>query len=204
MDEYSRFAFLYDPLISPGLRPLHREILNVLGRSGCSTVIDLCCGTGVLAGMAVSAGMKATGVDLSPAMLARAVRKQPATFIEGDATTLTMEDDSFDGAAISFALHEKPLELARGIVAEARRVVRPGGVIVIADYRLPEPGTGWLTGRMIAMIERMAGKEHHAHFSEYMELGGTDGFLPTAGLAGECTRVFLGGWAGVYRILVDG
>lgn len=204
MDEYGRFAFLYDPIVSPALRPIHRETLKVLATHGCKTVADLCCGTGVLAGMAVGAGMNATGFDLSPAMLDEAIKKQPANFIRADATALPALENTFDGVSISFALHEKAQLLSLAILAEAQRIVRPGGIIVVADYRLPEPGTGWWTGRMIATVERMAGREHHAHFRRYMAMGGTDGFLRSAGLQGKCSRTFLNGWAGVYAILPYG
>lgn len=203
MDEYGRFAFLYDPLISPLLRPIHRDMLDLLANNNCKTIVDLCCGTGILAGMATRRGMTATGIDLSPAMLARARNRRHTHFVEADATTLPLPDNTFDGAAVSFALHEKPQTIALEILSEANRIVRPGGNIVIGDYRLPEPGTARGLGYMIALVERMAGKEHHTHFRRYMNIGGTDGFLRLAGLSGECTSTHMSGWAGVYAVMVD-
>jgi len=201
MDEYQRFARLYDPLIAPALRPVYREVTGQLKQHGCASVADLCCGTGMLTGMAARTGMAALGIDLSPAMLDVAAGKQPGRFIRANAAALPLGDDVLDGAAISFSLHEKPWDTARAILSEARRIVRPGGVVVVADYRA-EPGNGWWSGRMIAAVERMAGRAHHGHFREYMDRGGTDGFLRTAGLAGRCGRTFFSGWAGVYALPV--
>ena len=200
MDEYGRFTLLYDPLISPALQPLHQKMTTLLSQLGCASMADLCCGTGVLAGMAARTGMDATGVDLSPAMLRVAAGKQPARFIRADATALPLRDDSFDCATISFSLHEKPQATALAILSEARRIVRPGGIIVVADYRAPGPDGGRWTGRTISLIERMAGREHHACFRKYMDRGGTDTFLRTAQIAGRCEQTFLNGWAGVYTI----
>ncbi|MBG0790203.1 MAG: class I SAM-dependent methyltransferase [Desulfovibrionaceae bacterium] len=202
MDEYQWFVRLYDPLLSPALRPLYREMTGLLARRGCTTVADLCCGTGMLAGLAARTGMDATGVDLSPAMLGVAARKQPARFIRADAAALPLRDHVFDGATISFALHEKPLDTALAILSEARRIVRPGGLVVVADYRAD--GQGWWAGSAIRLIERMAGRDHHAYFRRYMDKGGTDGILGSAGLPGRCERIFLGGWAGVYSLPVPG
>ena len=202
MDEYRWFARLYDPLISPALRPIHRRMVDLLTGQGCETMADLCCGTGRLAGMAARTGLKAAGVDFSPAMLDVAVRHQPARFIRADAATLPLRNNSFEGATISFALHEKSLVTAQAILSEALRIVRPGGLLVIADYRTP--GNGWLTGSIIALVERMAGRDHHAHFERYMDAGGTDAILDSIGLPNRCDQTYFQGWAGVYTVAVPG
>lgn len=202
MDEYGRFALVYDLFVTPVLRSIHREVLSRLVCGGCASVADLCCGTGALTGMVERNGMTATGVDISPAMLGVAVRKHPARFIRADSAALPFRDGSYDGAAISFSLHEKTGDTARDVLFEARRIVRPGGLIVVADYRVPGLGWGRWTGRMIEAVERVAGKEHYTLFRRYMDKGGTDGFLRTAGLPGRCERIFLNGWAGVYAVAV--
>jgi ubiquinone/menaquinone biosynthesis C-methylase UbiE len=198
MDEYRRIASLYDPLVARPLRPIHRAMAERLARSA-GTVLDLCCGTGLLSGQALDIGLAATGVDLSPHMLAVARAKRPgAKYILADASALPLPDNGFDGAAVSFALHEKPLETARAILAEARRVVRPGGPVLVADYLPPGPGQSWLTGRAIRLVERLAGRNHHARFLEYMASGGAVPLLAHAGLDASLTRTFMGGWVGLY------
>lgn len=165
MDDYNRISSLYDALIGPFLKPIHKAMLTVISAKQCHTVLDLCCGTGLVAGMVSDKGLKAVGVDLSPAMLKVARARRPAvTFIDGDASSLIFSDDEFDAVTISFGLHEKPAETGYAILAEARRVVRPDGVVLVADYREPVPMQSRLVGLGIAAVERIAGKEHYACF----------------------------------------
>jgi len=200
MDDYRSIAPLYDLIVTPGLRSSHTCMVDLLTARKCTSVIDLCCGTGALTIMAHQAELNATGVDLSPAMIGATQKNRPQIpFLLADATALPIKDNHFDAACISFALHEKPQEIALTMLSEAQRVVKAGGVILVADYRLPEPGTARLSGLGIRCIERLAGKEHHAHFTRYMADGGTDSFLHKAGLNGRCVKVSLSGWSGVFE-----
>ncbi|MFH1914384.1 MAG: methyltransferase domain-containing protein [Pseudomonadota bacterium] len=207
-DEYTRIAPVYDAVVGPFLRPVHAAVAAAL-RSGPiqpgDTVVDLCCGTGVLADMVARAGLNVVdvvGVDNSPAMLNRArARGGGARYLLVDASATGLESGRFAGCAISFALHEKPPETGQAILAEARRLVRPGGLVVVADYRVAQ-GT-WLAGVAIALAERLAGSEHHACFRHFMEGGGCAPFLARSGLdAGEPLACFLGGRVGVYGVVL--
>jgi demethylmenaquinone methyltransferase/2-methoxy-6-polyprenyl-1,4-benzoquinol methylase len=204
-DEYARFAFLYDGLIGPFLRPVHESVVRELRAHGCAKVVDLCCGTGLAASMAVGAGMRVVGVDSSAAMLARARSAHPEVgFISGDAADTGLAARSFSGCLISFALHEKPPEVGLAILAEARRLVVRDGVIVVADYRTPQgtsPGSR-LAGGAIALVERLAGQGHHACFREFLRVGGSGAFLRRAGLDAAVAARFMAGWVGVYRARV--
>jgi len=199
MDEYARFATLYDPLIGPFLRPIHRKIQATLVRQSCSTMVDLCCGTGLLAGMTAEANIRATGVDISKPMLNIARTNHPnATFIHGDAADTAFRNNEFDAVAISFSLHEKPASIAKAILAEGLRIIRPGGLILVADYRHPTRRHSRLTGWGIQTIERLAGKEHFTHFNHFMAQGGTEAFLTQDGLKGKPTATFMHGWVGLF------
>lgn len=200
MDEYARFANIYDPLIGPPLRPMHRAMVRELKQRGCDSVIDLCCGTGLFLGMADEAGHAVTGVDLSPDMLAVARKKYPAIDLrEADAAATPFPDHAFDAATVSFGLHEKPAETARAIFREALRLTRPGGVVLVADYRLPSDGPR-LAGWGIRLVERLAGRDHFIHFTAYMAGGGSEGFFKTEGVPFELVRRSMSGWAGLFAI----
>jgi len=203
-DEYARIAPVYDAVVGPFLRPVHGAVVQALFSRGHrpGPVVDLCCGTGALAGMAARAGLAVVGVDASPAMLDRArARSGGARLLLADATATGLEGGGFAGCAISFALHEKPPETGRAILAEALRLVRPGGLLVVADYRAARGG--WLAGAAIALVERLAGREHHACYRRFMAGGGCASFLGRSGLnAGEPLASFLGGRVGVYAVMV--
>src|SRR5688572_5647232 len=59
--------------------------------------------------------------------------------IQGDSAALEFESDSYDRALLFFLLHEQPEEVRRETLAEALRVVKPGGRVVIVDYHRPHP-----------------------------------------------------------------
>jgi SAM-dependent methyltransferase len=78
------------------------------------------------------------GVDLTPAMIEKAreeAEREELGNVEfglGDATALEFDDASFDGAITRFSLHHIPAP--QRVVEEMARVVRPGGLVVVADH----------------------------------------------------------------------
>lgn len=83
------------------------------------------------------AGVRLTGVDLSPAMLelARARAAELGVEVElreGDAQALPFPDASFDTAVCTLGLCGVPDE--RAAIAEMHRVLRPGGKLVLLDH----------------------------------------------------------------------
>ena len=197
VDEYARIARLYDAVVGPFLRPIHRAAARALPRSG--RVLDLCCGTGVLTTLVAGRTGRAVGVDNSPAMIARAKAVRPdMEFILADATHLPLGKDEFDGVVLSFALHEKDPDTGRAMLGEARRVLRPGGLLLVADYRAPRTGPGLAAKQAVALVERLAGKDHFARYREYMRTGGSRAFLERAGFPPDLAATFLYGCAGLY------
>jgi len=100
-------------------------------------VLDVACGTGNVALPAARAGAIVTGVDIAPNLIeqARESAKGEALdiqFDEGDAEALPYEDASFDVVATMFGAMFAPRpEL---IATELKRVCRPGGSIVMANW----------------------------------------------------------------------
>ncbi|HET9472247.1 MAG TPA: rhodoquinone biosynthesis methyltransferase RquA [Burkholderiales bacterium] len=70
--------------------------------------------------------------------LARKLRGDPRVgLIQTDSAALELPDASYDRALLFFLLHEQPAEVRRRTIAEALRVVKPGGRLVIVDYHRP-------------------------------------------------------------------
>jgi ubiquinone/menaquinone biosynthesis C-methylase UbiE len=80
-------------------------------------------------------------VDVLPIQLANLRRKlAPAArvnLINRDAADLGFADGSYDRVVLFFLLHEMPLDVRRRTLAEAMRVLKPGGQLVIVDYHRP-------------------------------------------------------------------
>jgi ubiquinone/menaquinone biosynthesis C-methylase UbiE len=80
-------------------------------------------------------------VDVMPIQLQNLARKLPrdakARLLHCDSTALDVADATYDRVLIFFLLHEQPLPVRRRTLAEAIRVVKPGGRIVLVDYHRP-------------------------------------------------------------------
>lgn len=82
-------------------------------------------------------------VDILPIQLKNLACKMPhdkrVTLLQRDSSSLACPDASYDQVLLFFLLHEQPGSVRRATLAEAMRVVKPGGKIVIVDYHLPVP-----------------------------------------------------------------
>ncbi|MDT3397381.1 class I SAM-dependent methyltransferase [Streptomyces sp. B1866] len=118
-------------------KPLDRALLAALVEQAEPgvPVADLGCGPGHVTAWLAERGVRAVGVDLSPAMVALARREHPeAEFREGDLLGLPAADGEF-GAAVALysVIHLKPSEL-RPAFEEMRRVLRPSGRLLVAFH----------------------------------------------------------------------
>lgn len=115
-------------------------LVNAVRAAPGIEALDLCCGHGNVTSGLVKAGAEVTGLDFSPAMLDMAKRAVPkAHFVEGDAIALEFEDASFDAVTIGFGMPHVPEPTK--VVAEARRVLRPGGRLAFSVWCGPEVDT---------------------------------------------------------------
>ena len=80
-------------------------------------------------------------VDVMPIQLRNLHSKLPAgakaRLVHGDSTALEFADAPYDQVLLFFLLHEQPLAVRRRTLAEAIRVVKPGGKVVLVDYHRP-------------------------------------------------------------------
>jgi ubiquinone/menaquinone biosynthesis C-methylase UbiE len=135
-------AITYDPITKQILVPNEEFLRNETAQmipSDAQSVLDLGCGTST-ATRAIASRLHSaqiTGVDLSPYMVFAAQLKAKHLsnkfFIHANAEQLPFEDNSFDAITASLLFHETPLFAALNILKEARRVLKPGGSIVIFD-----------------------------------------------------------------------
>src|SRR6266849_5135356 len=137
-DYFERIAATWDAYVASAYEvELQERLTRLLPWHQDMTVLDVGTGTGYLAGMMAPLVGNVTGVDCAPAMLTRAGEKmalagyQHVSFREGMAEQLPLATDSVDVAMCHMLLH--PVVSPRTVLEELRRVVRPGGYVVIVD-----------------------------------------------------------------------
>ncbi|MFF3314456.1 class I SAM-dependent methyltransferase [Streptomyces sp. NPDC003035] len=95
---------------------------------GARTLLDLACGTGLVTERLTRPGLRVYGADAAPGMARTAARRVPGGVVLADARRLPLPDASVDAVSAVWLLHLVPFTEA--IVAEAARVLRPGGVLI--------------------------------------------------------------------------
>lgn len=140
-------------LLTFGRERRFREfMLHPAGLQPGEAVLDVACGTGTLAIAAkrlVGSNGSVTGIDASPEMIERARAKAEragltVTFVNGTAGDLPFGDRQFDIVMGTLMLHHLPKPVRSAFAAEARRVLKPGGRLLLIDFGRPLRQSGLL------------------------------------------------------------
>jgi demethylmenaquinone methyltransferase / 2-methoxy-6-polyprenyl-1,4-benzoquinol methylase len=125
---------LVNRIMSLGLdRSWRRRTVQALGLAPGSVVVDLACGTGDLTRACLAQGYLGIGVDFSTGMLA--ANRAPAPLVQADAADLPFLEGTVDAVVCAYGLRNFT-DLPR-VVAEAARVLRPGGRLALLEVGAP-------------------------------------------------------------------
>ncbi len=182
------FTRLYDPVVAVTMRErTFRDRLRVQVMDGLplgGAVADAGCGTGTMAIALAGAGAAVTAVDGDPEVLALAHAKPGADAVQwrkGTATALPLSSESADRVVMSLLLHHLGADAKRTALAEARRVLRPGGRLHVADWGQPR---GALPRAGAWVLQRI---DDAASLREQLD-GGVAAVIAAAGFAGVAVR----------------
>lgn len=171
---YYEFSHLYDMFFGRVFYPRIAKVIRSLNIEPGARVLEIGVGTG-LSLDAYPSHCQVTGIDLAPDMLERAQERvnqngwRHITLAQGDALDLQFDDSSFDYVMAFHVISVVPDP--HRMLAEARRVARPGGVITIINhFRSPKPAVarlqrtidpitrrlGWTTLRLPDVLDRRA------------------------------------------------
>lgn len=140
--QYDIFAGLFGTGVN---RPNSRMVIEMAKIKSGDKVLDVGCGTGSLTLTAksyVGASGSAYGIDASPEMIdvARKKAKRSSTetiFEVGLIEKISYPDATFDVVISRLVIHHLPDDLKRKAFAEIYRVLKPGGLLFIADFNPP-------------------------------------------------------------------
>jgi len=133
-------------------------------------VLDIGCGTGTFLGqLATSHPTHAyTGVDLSPFYVAHARRSLRllgnVSVVQANAEALPFADQSFDVVTSIYLFHELPPRVRRRVFTEMKRVLRPGGLLIVQDSaQLSE------SSALEFFLRRFPERFHEPFFKHYLQ-----------------------------------
>ena len=158
-------------------------------------VVDVGCGSGALVRALTECGARVTGVEISESQLAAAVEQDngSARYLIGRAERLPLDDASVDIAVFMRSLHHVPRADLGAALVEARRVIRPGGAVYVAEplaegsffelTRIVDDETDVRAAAQAALAQASDAGLHRATTIDY------DAPLSVAGLPGLRARV---------------
>jgi phosphatidylethanolamine/phosphatidyl-N-methylethanolamine N-methyltransferase len=156
------YDFIFDWVFSPGRAAAVKQL--DLQRS--DSVLEVGIGTGLNLPL-YPATTRLTGIDLSQEMLDKAVERVQSLAMPNvtlkvmDATSLDFGDNDFDKAVATYTISAVPDPVA--VLREMRRVVKPGGVLVIMNhFRSERRLMGWLEDLVAPVCTRLGWKSNLA------------------------------------------
>jgi ubiquinone/menaquinone biosynthesis C-methylase UbiE len=144
---YDLMVQFFDAIMFRGtLHELPKKTVDLAQLQPGETVLDVGCGTGTLALIAkerVGTTGRVYGIDPGPKQLAQARLKAVKAgltidFQHGVIEQLAFPNQSFDVVLSTLMMHHLPEDLKRQGLAEIVRVLKPGGRLVIVDFKRPE------------------------------------------------------------------
>ncbi len=158
---YSRIAPLYDSLEAPMERMFHSRFRRRLfAHVQPCEILEIGVGTGRNLEYYPD-GASVTAIDISPPMLERARRRvgrRRITLLEMDAQALAFPGDSFDLVLATFVFCSVPDPILG--LTEARRVLRPGGRLLLLEHVRPEGRLiGGVFDALNPLVRRLLGPE---------------------------------------------
>jgi demethylmenaquinone methyltransferase / 2-methoxy-6-polyprenyl-1,4-benzoquinol methylase len=190
-------------------RAWRRATLTALQAVPGEKVLDLAAGTGTSSEPLADAGVRVVPCDISTGMLAVGKQRRPdLPFTAGDATALPFADDSFDAVTISFGLRNVVDTVAA--LEEMRRVVRPGGRLVICEFSTPSwkpfraVYDGYLT-KALPAVARVVAKQSAAYsylaesIQDWPDQLGLASLMKQAGWGAVAYRNLTGGIVALHR-----
>ena len=149
--------------------PVTRYLRSRPPEAGRARILDVACGTGSALNQLASAHPAENywGLDLSPYYLQHAGRRlshlKNLSLVNENAERMPLADASFDVVTSVFLFHELPARARRNALAEMRRVLKPGGLLVLEDAaQLSEAAD------LRVFLENFAATMNEPFFADYL------------------------------------
>lgn len=176
------FLLNYSTVFDPLLQDVRAGAVEISGMKPGDRALDVCCGTGDQVFHYARRGVIAAGIDINPNMIKLAERTKSklgltnVSFQVANAANLPFDDNFFDYASISLALHEIERTARDKIISEMKRVVKTKGGLIFVDYQVPLPKN--FNSYLFKVGEFIARGDHYKNFRDFLAQGGLAQLLP--------------------------
>jgi phosphatidylethanolamine/phosphatidyl-N-methylethanolamine N-methyltransferase len=154
------YDFVFDWIFAPG----RTAAIEQLDLQRSDSILEVGIGTGLNLPL-YPATCRLTGIDLSQEMLDKAVERvqtlaMPNVILKVmDATSMSFGDNEFDKVVATYTISAVPDPVA--VLREMRRVVKPGGILVILNhFRSERRVTGWIEDMLAPVCTRLGWKSN--------------------------------------------
>ncbi|HZN51553.1 MAG TPA: methyltransferase domain-containing protein [Methylomirabilota bacterium] len=154
------YDFVFDWIFAPG----RTAAIEQLALERSDSILEVGIGTGLNLPL-YPATCRLTGIDLSQEMLDKAVERvqtlaMPNVILKVmDATSMSFGDNEFDKVVATYTISAVPDPVA--VLREMRRVVKPGGILVILNhFRSERRVTGWIEDMLAPVCTRLGWKSN--------------------------------------------
>jgi len=135
-----------DAISEPQILLIEKHICSLLDLHPEDTLLDVCCGNGLITNRLARHCKQVVGIDFSKKLIAAAKENtdtQNLSFIEEDATRLaTSLELKFDKILLYFSFQYLSSTQGALVISEMKTLLKPGGVILIGD--IPDQKKFWL------------------------------------------------------------
>lgn len=135
--EFSRQADAFASSAALTDEQLSARLVEAIGSAAAGTILDVACGPGIVTAALAERAHEVIAFDLTPEMLRKAAQRcakaglSNVKFEQGSATDLPFAENFFDAVVTRLAIHH--FTEPRRVFDEMFRVLRPGGILAVAD-----------------------------------------------------------------------
>lgn len=179
-------GWIYDAAIGILVEGIRGRIKEILLAEDIFPCLDICAGTGRQSRLLLESGKILIGLDNNLRMARYAVARSPSLpFVCGDAIRLPFGNSVFRGIILSFALHDKDPGDRPRILDEVKRVLEPGGRIVLTDFEKPWNRASRWGDRFTHLVEHAAARRHYRNGRDFLKAGGLRALVEKCGFKEE-------------------